>query len=322
MVPYLQDVCTVEMLCDDLKKKINRNVSEIREIRQTLSQEVVEPREPRKQDYHLDWDKLFDGGCYSVGEYIKTSIKAIVIWAFGTYFGFVFVAAVIWLIAYLVDRIFKLDLSGDFIFPIAMLITALFSIGIPAMMVFDVFEDRKERFIAAHGDYEEMLMQYHDFQNSVPELNIRLQEIQTVQNELNSQLKAANQLRENIYGVNIVPARYRNIYISYYLYDYFKTSREDDLDKIIQTLLLDEIRKKTAKLITQNQEMIILQRTQLAMQESQNAMLSAQHEERLQHMIQIEENQERQLDYQKMIEVNQEVTNFLLAADFYRKTRG
>ena len=50
--------------------------------------------------------------------------------------------------------------------------------------------------------------------------------------------KEAAELSKDLYDINIIPSRFRNIYPISYLYYYFSTSREDDLYKIIQTMLL------------------------------------------------------------------------------------
>lgn len=134
-------------------------------------------------------------------------------------------------------------------------------------------------------------------------------------------MKEAEKLRSDTYSVNIIPSRYRTIHAAYYLYDYFESGRETDLDKIIQTMLLDEIIPRMDKLIMQNQEILLNQRRQLALQEQQNRAIAKNHREQMRRIARMERNQELQLDYQRMIERNQEVTNFFLAADYLERHR-
>lgn len=127
----------------------------------------------------------------------------------------------------------------------------------------------------------------------------------------------AKKLRDNVYSVNIIPSIYRDKYAAYYLYDYFRTSHENDLDKIIQTLLLDEIRQKLDKTIVQNEEIALAQRYQIALQESQNKVIAENHQELLQKIAQLESNQELQ---QKMLASVQDVTDFFFADYIWRNS--
>ncbi|MBR2047546.1 MAG: hypothetical protein IJ960_03020 [Oscillospiraceae bacterium] len=73
------------------------------------------------------------------------------------------------------------------------------------------------------------------------------------------------------------------------------------------------------ELIRQNQEIILNQRMQMAMQERQNRDIAENHRQEMKRLASMERNQELQMDYQNMIARNQEVTNFFLAADYLRK---
>lgn len=130
--------------------------------------------------------------------------------------------------------------------------------------------------------------------------------------ELEARLTEAKRLREQVYSVNIIPRKYRNPECAYYLYDYFNSCRENDLDKIIQTMLLDNILRTMKKIVSQNEEIILNQRHQLAMQEKTNQALKNTRSQ----IARLERNQELQMDYQHMIAENQRVTNFFLLANW------
>lgn len=154
---------------------------------------------------------------------------------------------------------------------------------------------------------------------SKPRWRENAQQWKNQENDLIRKLREAKALRNRVYSVNIIPARYRNIHAAYYLYDFFSTCRETDLEKTIQTMLLDEIIQKMDELIRQNQEIILNQRMQMAMQERQNRDIAENHRQEMKRLASMERNQELQMDYQNMIARNQEVTNFFLAADYLRK---
>ena len=129
---------------------------------------------------------------------------------------------------------------------------------------------------------------------------------------------AALNLRKRVYSVNIIPDKYRNIYAAYYLYNYFRTSRENDLDKIIQTMLLDDIRRQLKTVVMQNEQILLNQRVQTALQERNNRMMAENHQREMQQLIKMETNQQLQMDYQKMMIENQMVTNYFLEAEYLR----
>lgn len=124
-----------------------------------------------------------------------------------------------------------------------------------------------------------------------------------------------------MYGVNIIPNKYRNPHAAYYLFDYFNSCRENDLDKVIQTMLLDDIIKRLDHIIAQNEEILLNQRYQIALQEGQNHMIAENHREQMLAIARMEANQQLQTDYQQMIVQNQAVTNFFLTYDFLTKKR-
>lgn len=132
-------------------------------------------------------------------------------------------------------------------------------------------------------------------------------------------LRDAERIRADLYSVNVIPSRYRTIHAAYFLYDYFESGRETDLDKIIQTMLLDEIVRKMDKLIEQNSEILLNQRMMLAQQERRERDDHNRHLEQMRQIARLEQNQQRQLDNQNMIARNQQVTNFFLEADYLRK---
>lgn len=153
-------------------------------------------------------------------------------------------------------------------------------------------------------------------EKEIPKFEENLKIYKRMQPQILQKLREARSIRQQVYGVNIIPNRYRNIYVAYFLFDYFNTSRETDLDKVIQTLLLDEIVQRLDKIILQLEEVVLNQRRQAALTERQNEMIANNHREQMKRMARMERNQELQVDYLNMIEQNQSVSNFILTTDF------
>lgn len=134
-----------------------------------------------------------------------------------------------------------------------------------------------------------------------------------------SHLQEAKEKLQNVYSVNIIPNKYRSIYVAYYLYDYISSSHETDIDRVLQTMLLDQIIAKLDKIIAQQEEMILNQRMQLAKQDAMLAQSKKQHEEQMKAISDLEENQQMQNDYLAMTEANTRITSYFVTADYINK---
>ena len=287
LIPYLQDVCAVEMLCRKLEQDIQFAKSESDKYLRWANAKYEDPAEPEWGKYEPDNGKKTGG------------IIALVV------YGVIGLG--------ILPALPLLGLAG-------------IALGIISLLSGNAEQDECEK--KAKKEYDEAMKRYKKEcanqkanREKRPAWREKSQQWKIKGNDLSEKLKAVKSLRNEVYSVNIIPSRYRNIHSSYYLYDYFNTCRENDLDKIIQTMLLDEIIQRMDKLIVQNQQIILNQRMQLALQESQNRAIAENHREEMLRLARMETNQERQLDYQRMIETNQEITNFFLAADYIERHR-
>lgn len=153
------------------------------------------------------------------------------------------------------------------------------------------------------------LEKYNNRSKEASDLIYTAKEIEDEEKCLSDEIKHIEDLRNNIYGVNIIPSRYRNLNVACYLYDYFSTSRETDLDKILQTMLLDEINQKMDKVISSLESVIVNQRYQAAIQQEY-------HKEHMTALANLERNQEMHNEYLKMIDANTTVSAFFSAANY------
>lgn len=134
-----------------------------------------------------------------------------------------------------------------------------------------------------------------------------------------SYLQEAKENLQSVYSVNIIPNKYRSVYVAYYLYDYISSSHETDIDRVLQTMLLDQIIAKLDKIIAQQEEIILNQRMQLAKQDALLEQSKKQHEEQMKAISNLEENQQMQNDYLAMTEANTRITNYFVTADYINK---
>lgn len=274
LVPYLQDVCSVELLY----ARCTRDVEECKNLCFTARR-----LENRKAE-HVDKPNLF--------------------------------ADLAWVLCGIIVIAILIFLVDNLLFPplLFVLIAGVFG-GIAVVYTWFVlkeypYEMHKYRtYIAEKSLYDREKSHYQNMANT--------QEKKLVL--LSKRLNRVKQLRSQVYGVNIIPNKYRNIHAAYYLFEYFNSCRENDLDKIIQTMLLDDIIKRLDKIIEQNEEILLNQRYQIALQEKQNRMIAENHREQMNAIARMEENQQLQADYLQMIVQNQAVNNFFLTYDFFNK---
>lgn len=288
LLPYLQDVCSVELLCSRLTNQINLCECEIQNLRNAINQRIVDPACPSKSDYHNE-----SSGLASLVVFVPITLGGLLIC---TSFGW--------------------NIIG-----IGIMLFGLLGVWIGISDYNEEARRVQNQYSNAWKKYEECVEKNKKIREKIPQYKSALSGFQRHLTILKNRLDDAEEIRTKIYGVNVIPGKYRNKYVAYYLYDYFNTSRENDLDKIIQTLLLDEIKQRLDKIIVQNEEILLNQRVQIALQERQNRAIAENHREELQNIARLERNQELQIDYQNMIAKNQELTNFFLAADYLQKNK-
>ena len=170
----------------------------------------------------------------------------------------------------------------------------------------------KENFQRDVEEYEHMLALANDCRSVLPS------QIDDY-NAAVSHLQEAKEKLQSVYSANIIPNKYRSVYVAYYLYDYISSSHETDVDRVLQTMLLEQIIAKLDKIIAQQEEIILNQRMQLAKQDALLAQSKKQHEEQMKAISNLEENQQMQNDYLAMTEANTRITNYFVTADYINK---
>ncbi len=133
-----------------------------------------------------------------------------------------------------------------------------------------------------------------------------------------SEIKEASDTLQKIYDANIIPRRYRDIYIAIYLYDWFSTSQSDDLDMALNMFVLEEIKEKLDKII-ENQSEIILNQYMIMANQKKSMELQEEHSRMMHRKLdQIEASNEERNTYLRMIEGNTAATAYFAAADYIR----
>lgn len=319
LVQYLDDVYSLELLCRKIQDKINLLATTI------SSREEFIHRADSSTVYPIQ----------HVPHWLKT-IK----WS-ETLEHLIVLGIIIFVCTSIPDLITKI-------------LGFLFALVFVGGLYFDISEpirNYNSDIKSAQEDYKSRVTFHNSQLKTAREYEASLSSLTRDRNDAITQLKRTQDELSTAYGVNIIPNKYRNIYAAYYLYDYFSSSRETDLDKILQTMLLDKIVDKLDHIISQQQDIILNQRMTMAIQEKQSEQFQQSHLAQMQSMARIEKNQQLQNDSQKklteqllqnrhaqmesiarmeknqqlqndylaMIDTNARTTNYFVTADYINK---
>lgn len=131
----------------------------------------------------------------------------------------------------------------------------------------------------AIGWFEEHLeKREEDYRKNLPTYEKTVQEIET-------ELEGAKRLLKDLYSLNIIPTKYRNIGCAYFIYDYFSTSNST-LDSVFLHLDLDKIQSQLDEVINNQQDIILQQAVMI----SQNEAIIAQNRQLFDELSNINSN--------------------------------
>ena len=306
LVPYLKDVCSAELLCRKLEQQKNVSESKLRDANYYQKNEPQIPAMPVRKNYtenvnnarkecligivlvtllalllHIFYNQVYDNYVGTIESILLDIIRPFAVLGI----GFFLVGGIVYLFGAILERIGATAPDEE------------------------AYECAMKRYQAAKEVHDRWYKNLSYYQNIAQRERTNLTACKT-------HLAEAQQLRTQLYNVNVIPSKYRNAYAAYYLYDYFNTSREDDLTQVLQTMLLEEIIKRLDKIIERQEDIIIGQQRTMAMMEQQNKAAEQHRRSVMNHIAQIEQNQEQQTNYLEMIEAHERTTSFFAYATY------
>ena len=93
----------------------------------------------------------------------------------------------------------------------------------------------------AQINFEQRLAQYENLMKQARYYQSHLDSFTRSRDDAIIHLKTVKNNLAAAYGVNIIPNKYRDIYVAYYLYDYFSSSRETDLARFCKRCFLTKL---------------------------------------------------------------------------------
>ena len=276
LVPYLQDVCALHLL--HRKLLVHRRDLENQVAVLQRGKEAVCPDVPRQEPI------------VTAGRIIAILIGGFFLWmtlaTITEQMGFFFFA-------------FSLILAIPFLWG-----------GISGMRDAQKSNEYKEKeYMLCAQKYEEIVQQNKKGRARIPFLQ---EEIQRCQGEA----KKVNGVLRQVYSANVIPGQYRNLYAAVYLYQYFGQSQADDLDLVLNTFVLEQIKAKLDVVIQQQSEAILNQRIMLANQEK-TMEAQQKHAAMLESKLsRMEASDEERNQYLSMIESNIATTAYFATAQY------
>ncbi len=167
-------------------------------------------------------------------------------------------------------------------------------------------------------DYKGKLLEYEESNaensNSTDDIPILQAQLQRCISENHRVCSLLNQ----VYYANIIPRPFRNIHSVIYLYDWFRTSRADDLDVALTMLVHNQNNDKLNQIVDRQATIIVEQAIALA---NQQYSLDKQHyrQEMLAKLTQLADNTEEYNTYLSMIESITAAADYFAVADYLKK---
>lgn len=304
LVPYLRDVYYIECVGNRLNNEISEVENDIKRNNYELNH-ITPPQKPQ----------MGNKASYSEDGGIMVVVVAIIALVINIYIYNCINKEVTGIFETIIAGI--MTLFGKYTLLVIFFIINAILFWIGFSILYDVYKynkNIKEEYKQNMNKYRQELSDFKKNYNwIVRQYQERGAALEQQRQYLVKRRKEAAELSKDLYDINIIPSRFRNIYPIAYLYDYFSTSREDDLDKIIQTMLLEKIIEQLKSVIGKMNEALENQREQIALLSESNEIAERSRMDNINHLLAIERNQEKREDYERMTVANSLVTNFILA---------
>lgn len=285
LVPYLEDICALELSKQKIGNMIEASKKEIDVIEKTALRKV---EAPKLEAYKTDEDGT---GCGASVFGCVCGLAGVGFFLFGSFSG-------------IVER----------------LVWSLMLIGLAIYLLFcsSNAKDSENAQIRERNNEKEQeyaISQLAALTVVEPELNAIKARINTLKGEMENKVDA---LLEQQYSINVIPGWYRNLYSAVYLYDWFSNSRADDLDVALNTLVLEQIKDRLDTIIRNQGDMIINQRIMIANQVQMMEQAEKHHAALMEKLNRIEISNEERNMYLSMIESNTAANAYFAAAHYLK----
>ena len=152
---------------------------------------------------------------------------------------------------------------------------------------------------------------WQERQNSLPAIR---EEAAFLRNEKNR----INELLNKVYSVNVIPVQYRDFYTAVYLYDFFKSSYEDDVSVVLGLYSLEKIKEKLDIIISNQSEILLNQYTIMAEQKQARQEQECHNRQMRQKLNNLQASADEIARSQRVIEANSDTVAFFAQATYFK----
>lgn len=292
LVPYLHDLCALYLADKKLEREIAQKERMIFAFQ--TKERVIKPQKPNMRDDSI--------GCIGFLAFIFAAMGVILL--FGIF----------------------LDPSGMGKMPLpvgfCLAVFAILSGGFVFWTCYSAARDARLDNEASEEIYKKEMKRYYESCKCVEETfernKLLIPQIRTVISKLEKERVSTQAVIHQVYQANVIPGHYRNMYVAVYLYDYFSTSRANDLDMALNTFVLEQIKDKLDIIIERQQEMILNQRMIIANQRQEIEEQRKHNAYMRRRACEIAANTEEQNQYLAMIESNTAASAYFAAANYLK----
>lgn len=288
LVPYLQDVCALHMADKLLQEKVFQKQIEISNLQR--GQEIKPPKEP---ELEKPWN----------------SFNLIV----GGMAGMLLLSPLVLVGTLLDPSTTATQRKLAVVLTIMIVLMGFFLWRISAGQAIGAAKKNK----AKEKEFRKNLYSYYEAKKEMEdERKAAGKEISQLEQRigaLEDERKKLAILLQEAYGANVLPNGYRDIYAAVYLYDFFSSSRSDDLDLALSAYGREQVKDRLNAMISNQAEAILKERVLLA---KQQRTLEQQHDIMMRkRACQIAATPEEQNQYLSMAECNAAATAYFAAAN-------
>lgn len=313
LIPYLREVYSLELLNYDLNREIAKSQQTQQVLKETIEEWTNPPTPINYKDYKFNRSRREARNSFI--RFILSGSIGTAIFIFGIKLGDYATKGGHEMNLPIMGGIMVSELAGWCL---------VFLVAIPAIFNF---------FVCLIGIGEESIRNKNDYQNDLQIYNINLAaynkaEFERPQNKnlliethnkeqfLKKEKEKVELMLKDAYDANVIANQYRNIYAAYYLYTYFTTSQENDLDRIIQTFILDEIKQRLDNILHKQEELTQEIRNLINLQKAQIHQIETLRHEIMDELYSIEASQENQERYLHMIDSNVRISAYFSAINY------
>lgn len=279
LVPYLNDVLSVELFLAKMQKRLNQINSEIARNKAVINK-YKKPELGKAPDVWPE-AKYIGGGCCLFGG-LLIGVLALAFQIFAIITGVLLAAGILLIIEGHSER------------------------------------ETEREYEETRREYEVQLAAYDNHQEARNEAYSMLKDYEKQQKALSDEIYKLTNLRNELYNVNVIPKRYRDLYTVLYLFDWFSTSAADDLDHALSMFVLEEIRDSLDTMIQNQATMILNQRIMIAKQQESVDQLNRHNQIMRDKLNRLQATEEERLRYEKMIESNTAMNAYFAAANYLK----